>query len=278
MKKAIQIAYNELFETKCRFAAEGGFEYISANLSEILGKTEYDWEVITEDIQRILDENNLKCVQSHPYYYDLRVSSEIMEEEYEFAIKQAIIATGKLGGGWSVIHPRSAVNAGFSTSKAFEDNRRYLSEYLELAVKHGSGIAVENLPVFHGIVPVMPFYSSNFEDLSTLVDSFHDDNMQVCWDFGHANLMHFDQAEAIKFMGNRIKCTHVHNNFCHDDDHLPPDNGNIQWDKVMSALYSTGFDGPLTLETHCRYDDLELLRSFARHNFECLRFIEQFAK
>ena len=90
--------------------------------------------------------------------------------------------------------------------------------------------------------------------------------------------MHFDQAEAIKFMGNRIKCTHVHNNFCHDDDHLPPDNGNIQWNKVMSALYSTGFEGPLTLETHCRYDDLELLRSFARHNFECLRFIEQFAK
>ena len=278
MKKAIQIGYDRLFETKCFFAAEAGFKYISLNLSKVLGKTEREWELAISDIERILSENKLSCIQSHPYYYDLLLSSEIVEEDKEFAIKQAIIATAKLGGEWCVIHPRSAINAGFSASRALEDNRRYLSEYLELATKCGTGIAVENLPVFHGIVPVMPFYSSNFEDLCELADSFNDEKMQICWDFGHANLMHFDQADAIRYLGSRIKCTHVHNNFKSEDSHLPPESGNIPWDKVMPALYSTGFDGGLTLEVHCRYEDSELLRSFAKYNYDCLEFIEKFAK
>ena len=145
-------------------------------------------------------------------------------------------------------------------------------------MKYNTGIAAENLPIFHGIVPVMPFYSSNFEDLCTLVDSFADDRVKICWDFGHANLMHFNHEHAIRTVGSRIKCTHVHNNFKATDDHLPPDSGNISWETVMAALYSTGFDGPLTLETHCCYQDPSLLRSFAAHNFACLEFIEKFCR
>ncbi len=276
MKKAIQIGYNDLFETKCKFASDGGFRYISVNFTEVLGKSEYEWEKIIEDIQRILDAEKLQCIQTHPYYYDLKLSSEISKDIYEFAIKQAIIAGGKLGAPWNALHPRSSVSSGFCASKSLEDNRRYFSEYLELAVKHGTGIAAENLPVFHDIVPAMPFYSSNYEDLSNLVDSFHDDHMAICWDTGHAHLMHFDQAAAIRTLGKRIQCTHIHNNFKYDDDHLPPDSGSIPWDLVIPALVSTGYDGALTLETHCCYSDLDLLRSFARHNYECLVFLEKF--
>lgn len=277
MKKAIQIAYDNLFEKKCEYASAAGFKYISVNFADVLDKTEYEWESITENIGQILDKNKLKCIQSHPYYYDLRVSSEIREERFEFSMKQAIIASGKLGAAWCVFHPRSSISSGFCTSKSLEDNKLAFSEYLEIAIKNGTGIAAENLPVFHGIIPVMPFYSSNFEDLCVLVDSFNDKQMSVCWDTGHANLMHFDQAEAIKFVGNRIKCTHIHNNFKGSDDHLPPDSGYIEWDKVIPALCSTGFDGALTLETHCRYDDFDLLKSFAKHNYACLEFIEKFS-
>ena len=278
MKKAIQIGYDKLFERKCRFASEAGFEYISVNFTGMLGKTVNEWDIAVEDIERILSDNKLKCIQSHPYYYDLLLSSEIVEEDKEFAIKQAIIATAKLGGEWCAIHPRSAINAGFSSARALEDNRKYLSEYLEVAVKYGTGIAVENLPVFHGIVPVMPFYSSNYEDLCVLADSFNDEKMQICWDFGHANLMHFDQAAAIRYLGSRIKCTHVHNNFANEDSHLPPESGNVPWDKVMGALQSVGYNGALTLEVHCRYEDNELLRSFAKYNYDCLEFMERYIK
>ena len=278
MRKAIQIAYNGQFEMKCRFAAAAGFRHMSVNLSEVLGKTEDDWKRITEDIRRILDETGLACVQSHPYYYDLRISSELEQEEYEFAITQAIIASGKLGAKWCALHPRSSLSTGRYTRQSFEDNRRKFSEYLELAARYDTGIAAENLPIFAGILPVIPFYSCNYDDLCELTDSFADDRMGICWDFGHANLMRMDQAQALRYLGKRVRCTHVHNNFHRDDEHLPPDQGDVPWDRVMPALAeAAGNDVPLTLETHCRYDDPALLESFARHNYACLVYLEKLA-
>ena len=278
MKKAIQIPYNELFEKKCRYAAEAGFKFISVNFYELVDKTEKEWDEVVDNIRRILDETGISCIQSHPYYYDLLTSSEIVEERFEFAIKQAIIATAKLGGKWCALHPRTSLSSGYQTSKSLEDNKRCFSEYLELAIKHGTKIAAENLPIFPGIIPIIPFYSSNFEDLCILTDSFNDENMKICWDFGHANMLAFNQADAIRTLGKRIACTHVHNNFKKQDLHLPPDCGNIEWDKVMKAMAEVGYDGPLTLETHCLYVDDELLKSFAEFNYAGLVYLEQFAK
>lgn len=278
MKKAIQIGYNDLFEKKCKYASLAGFRYISVNFTEVLEKTADEWERLTENIQRILGENGLECVQTHPYFYDLTVSSEMIEDKYEFAIKQAIIASGKLGALWCALHPRTSITSGYFVSKSFEDNKKTFSQYLECAVKNNTGIAAENLPIFPCWSPARPFYSSNYEDLCNLVDSFNDKSMGICWDTGHANLMHFDQADAIKFLGGRIKCTHIHNNYQNEDNHFPPDNGNIDWEKVMAAFYAIGYDGPLTLETHCIYPDDDLLKNFARHNFGCLEYLEKLMK
>jgi len=274
MQKSIQIGYDELFRLKCTLAAKAGFRHMSVNFTKVLDKTEDEWKAVTDDIAGILEENGLQCVQSHPYYYDLRISSGEKEERLEFAMKQAVIATGKLGGKWSVFHPRSSISTGFSRKQSLEDNHRAFSEYLEVAVKHNTGIAVENLTIFPDVIPSMPFYSSNYEDVAELCDSFHDDHAAVCWDTGHANLMCFDQAAAIRTLGSRIQCTHIHNNFQAWDAHLTPDNGNIPWNKVMPAFADIGYDGPLTLETHCLYPDPKMLESFAKFNYECLEYLE----
>jgi sugar phosphate isomerase/epimerase len=145
---------------------------------------------------------------------------------------------------------------------------------IRLAKKHGTGIAAENLLIIGTIQPIIPFYCSDYGDLVELVDYFNDPDMQICWDTGHANLMRFDQATALKYIGNRLKCTHIHNNFHRDDEHLTVDQGDIPWQKVMKALKEIGYDGPLTLETHCRYFEPELLKSFAAHNFKTLEYLE----
>ena len=84
-----------------------------------------------------------------------------------------------------------------------------------------------------------------------------------------------DSIIAIRQMGERLKVTHIHNNFKFYDLHLTPDNGNIDWKSVMTALAEVGYDGPLTLETHCLYEDELLMQAFARHNFACLEFLER---
>lgn len=276
MKKAIQIPYNSLFEKKCEFAKKAGFKHIAVNFYEMLGKNDSDWASAVTNIERILNKNDIECIQCHPYYYDLLISSEIIEDECEYAIKQAIIASAKLGSKWSTLHPRSSVSTGFRTSASLEDNKKVFSEYLECALKNGTGIAVENLPIFSDVIPIMPFYSSDFYDLATFVDIMNDDKCKICWDFGHANLMYYNQAETIEFLGERIVCTHVHNNNGREDQHFPPECGNIKWNEVIPALAKTGYKGALTLETHCAYTDDDILESFAKYNFDCLKFIEKF--
>ena len=235
MKKAIQIPYDEMFEKKCGYASKAGFEYISVNFTGMIDKTEKQWEEALEHAGKVMERLSLQCVQTHAYYYSPVLSSEIVEDRCELAIKRAVTATGRLGGGWCAIHLRTAMNSGFFTSKSFEHNKKCFSEYLELAIKNNTGIAAENLPTFPHMWPSTPLYSSNYEDLCNFADSFNDPHMGICWDTGHAHLMRFNQAEAIKYLGGRIKCTHIHNNYRQDDDHFLPDNGNIDWNDVMGA-------------------------------------------
>ena len=275
MKKAIQIKYNETFENKCRYASEAGFQYIAVNFYDMIGKSQNQWDEAIEHILRVMSDNSLECIQSHPYYYDLTLSSEIDKEDCEFAITNAVIASGKIGAKWCALHPRTSINSGYFVSKALEDNRRSFGRYLEVAKKNNVGLAAENLPIFPGWSPARPFYSSNYEELYNLVDSFNDSNMGICWDTGHANLMHFNQADAIKFLCDRIKITHIHNNYGSEDNHFPPDNGCIDWDAVMGAFKSFGYDGPLTLEINCPYPTEEFLKNFAKHNYGNLVCLEK---
>lgn len=275
MEKSIQIPYDEWFERKCRYAAAAGFETVTIQFTPLVGKDESEWACATENVLRILEENKLRCIQSHLPYYDLLESSEIPDETIDFALHQALKASGKLGIKYGALHPRSSISTAYLPSKGFEDNRKIIDGLLDDAVAANTVIAVENMPIFPDNNRLMPFYSSSFEDLATLVDSFDDEHVGICWDFGHANLLKWDQATAIEFLGNRIKCTHVHNNSGHCDDHATPDSGNIDWYRVMPALAKTGYDGPLTAETLCIYPDPELLRGYFQQNYVCLQFLER---
>ncbi len=90
--------------------------------------------------------------------------------------------------------------------------------------------------------------------------------------------MNFNQADAIKYVGKRIVCTHIHDNFKDEDYHLPPTNGRTDWESVMKAFSAIDYTGPLTLETHCKYNDTEMLKSFTKYNFDCLQLLEIFMK
>ena len=273
MKKAIQIAYNGLFELKCKYAAEAGFKDIAVNFNNILDKTEDEWSRLTDGIGQTIERYGLSCNQSHLHCYNLLESSEIPDKRSDHAIRQAIIATGRLGAKFGVYHPRTSISTGYNVQSSFEDNRRIISELLDTAVKYNTGIAVENIPLFPDH-PDMPFYSCDYRDLAALVDSFNDSRISVCWDFGHANLMYTDQRAALEYLGSRITCTHIHNNFGVHDDHASPDSGTADWYGIMPTLAKIGYNGCLTLESECKYTEPTLLRSFARHNFVCAEFLE----
>ena len=275
--KSIQIAYDSNFQKKCKIASEVGFKYVAVNFHNMEDISNSAYDSAPEQIKGILDKYGLTAVQSHLYYYHLLTSAEIIDEDLERRIMREIEVSGKLGIPWCVWHPRAYQTNGYSKELSFEWSKKTVSKYLEQAGRYGTGVALENLFNWYKVT----MYCPEYEDLAELTDCFGTENVGVCWDFGHANLMKrlsgLDQAEAIRYLGNRIKCTHIHNNFGDGYDlHLPPDAGNIEWDKVMAALKEIGYSGPLTLETHCRYQDDEiLLKDFAAYNFKCLEFLQR---
>ena len=245
---AIQIPFDRHFEKKCRYASESGFEYVSVNFNDTPDPSDATYDEAPEYIATIFEKYGLRAVQTHLYYYYPLHSAEKIDEKLEHRVLREIEVSGKIGAKWCAWHPRYYVageweSGEFDEEKTLYYNRLTLPTYLEVAKQYGTGIALENLwgSMIRGGIPM----------LARLCDSLGAENLGICWDTGHANIMEHEmpQDEAIRFLGNRIQCTHVHNNFKKFDDlHLPPDSGNIKWDKVMRAFRDIGYEGPLTLE------------------------------
>ena len=266
---AIQIQYDDNFEFTLESAAKAGFKYVALGFGSSKCFHNDDWEQHLAKIEKNLNKNSLECIQTHLPYYSLLISAETVDPDMEKAIKRCIEASGKLGARWCAYHPRTAVNFNYSPRKSFELAKEAVAPLISVAQKYKTGIALENLPVFPDIYQ-MKFYSSDYEDLCELHDCFKDDSVGICWDFGHAHLMKFDEVQAISYVGNRIKATHIHNNSQNDDSHFLPSQGNIEWEKLMPKM-GEFYKNALTLEINYKFDPM--LDSFLEHSYQCVKYI-----
>ena len=271
MKKAIQIQHDERFEYSLKCAKNAGFKYISMGFGSSKCFHNSDWEKEIIRVDKLLKENSLECIQTHLPYYDLRISSEILDEAMDTAMLRCIEAGRMLGAEWNAYHPRTAVNENYSPRKSMELAKTAIVPLTEKANECKSGLALENLPIWPTWAQGR-FFSADYEDLCELCDYFKSDLVSICWDTGHANLLDNNQEKAIEYTGNRIKCTHIHNNYGNDDHHALPSQGNIDWNIIMKALKKTGYDGALTLEIN--YDNKPFLESFFAHALDCLKYLD----
>jgi sugar phosphate isomerase/epimerase len=275
MIKAIQIAYDNSFEKECMIVSEAGFKHVSVNFNNTPIPTDDTYDRAPDHILGVLDKYGLRAVQTHLYYYYPLLSAEKTEPELEHRILREIEVSGKIGAEWCAWHTRYYKSGEWQSGEFNEEltlryNYESISRYLEQAKKFGTGIAIENL------FGIMMFGGTDL--LMRICDSLRSDAVGICWDTGHANISKEDQADSITLLGSRIKCTHIHNNWGVRDDHAPPIYGNIEWNRVMPALAAVGYRGPLTLETHCWYESDELLRSFAKHNYDSIAYLESLMK
>ena len=75
------------------------------------------------------------------------------------------------------------------------------------------------------------------------------DMFTICYDVGHANIAGQDPVEMIKSLGNRIGCTHIHDNDGTSDAHNLPFSGIIDWEGVMKAFAEVDYKGNLNYES-----------------------------
>lgn len=208
---------------------------------------EKDLDEATYKLKEMLEAEGLRAAQVHLPFYNIFASSETIDETIEFRIKYALKTMKILGAKWGALHPMSASNFEYDRKKAMYDNKEKVKVYLEEASKYGSGLAIENIPIFPDC-PQYHFFTSDLEDHIELIDSFNSPLVGACWDFGHANLMYYNKAEALNEIGSRVKIVHAHSNFGDHDWHLSPALGNVNWSELLPVLIKNGFSETFSLE------------------------------
>ena len=261
-KVALQIRNSEPLETAVETMAQAGFRYVSMAFGDPRPLLGTDWRRYVSEIGELFDRHGLVCIQTHAPYYGLLLSAEVRDPNMEKALLRTIEATSMLGAEICAVHPRSVILPGEPRETAV-DRERSLCENVaaftplaELCEKWDVLLGIENLMKYPHEHPY--FYSYLAEDHAVLIDALKSEHVKAIWDFGHANLVDADQAERIRTLGSRIKGTHVHNNGGREDEHFPPflpTHGEyyvhhaVDWQSVMQAMQSIGYDGYLTLES-----------------------------
>lgn len=277
MRKSININNKNVLKNefyKCM--KEAGFDGCDIDLTNNFFMSDENWEKNTYKIKELLEKNGLSCIQVHLPCDDPFVSSEVILDDTKKAILNAIKATKILSCEWGAYHPKTSFKDNFNPKTSLKDNIREISIYLEEAEKQGVGIAIENIPI-HPDCPQYRFFSSDYEDLNELTESFKSDKIGICWDFGHANLMGFRQEKAFELLGEKIKIVHIANNYRFIDDHNMPTFGYVDWKSVMPAFYKCGYKGDFNLEVRHPCDNVGL-SSFYKHGIDCLCMLEEYFK
>jgi sugar phosphate isomerase/epimerase len=97
------------------------------------------------------------------------------------------------------------------------------------------------------LVENIPNELSTPERLVEFIQAAHFDDVGVCFDIGHANMMG-DIASAFDVLKQHIRSTHIHDNDKDKDAHLWPGGGSIDWKQAMELLRSAPHTPPLLLE------------------------------
>jgi sugar phosphate isomerase/epimerase len=127
-------------------------------------------------------------------------------------------------------------NESFSEKK-FESAMTSIEHLRAFAKPLGVRILLENIP----------------NDLSTpdrlmeMIQTAHFDDVGICFDFGHANMMG-SISESFEIVRQQVRSTHVHDNNKVQDSHLWPGEGNINWKEAMELLRTAPQTPPLLLE------------------------------
>ena len=142
-----------------------------------------------------------------------------------------------------------------------ELRRKYSLDFLKRlgreASDHGVQMVIEN--------NVAPSYL--IHSVSGMASFFQEDASQyykVALDIGHAFLTH-DLDQFVQRFKENIRYVHIHDNLGKTDDHLPLNEGKIDWRQTVKALLTNGFQGPFVIENldwESNARSLTLLREF----------------
>ena len=211
------------------------------------------WEREVAEVSETAAELGMTLDQVHaPYNFYAHRPLEYFHEQ----LNRSIVAAKRMEASFLVFHadeyhlaPGEAYDADVALKTVYE----IFAPHIEQALKMGVTPVFENTFEDHHRVSSKErsHFCGELGELIAVMDRFGDPGIGCCWDFGHGKLaMEIDErhAEAIRTLGKRIVCTHIHDNYYKKDLHLPPFMGEANWELLMKAMKDIGYGGNLTFE------------------------------
>jgi sugar phosphate isomerase/epimerase len=195
------------------------------------------------EIALVLHAEGLTCT-IHAPFIDLNPGSfeRLLRDITAQRFSQVLAAAEILSPAVMVFHP------GFDRWRYGEATDRWLelsvplwSRVLARARGIGTVIAVENI------------FEEEPGTLKALLEALGDVNFRHCFDVGHWNLFKKVTMEQwFEALGGDIAEVHIHDNHGMRDEHLPPGEGAIDFERFFSLMERYAPEAAYTLEAHSK--------------------------
>lgn len=162
------------------------------------------------------------------------------------AIVTAASVLQELGGHVVVVHATDVERKVPDAAQRLQHARESLHTLQLACARMGMVLALET--------PLPHLIGGSPEEFGRLLDGAGD-GICVCLDTGHTTLgHHWDQFSALA--EGRLAHVHAHDHGGTYDDHRPPGEGIIAWDRIAQQLSRLGFDRWVMLELRCPTEPL----------------------
>ena len=161
------------------------------------------------------------------------------------AITMKLNAAFNLAPLW-VVHPLNSLSQ--HRSETLAQTRNYIKQILDTISGFEFQIALEILRnrADSGKIHV----GDSYEEILDILSNFQNDNIGICWDFGHAHAMYHrglqEQFPPPEFLKKVVHC-HVHD-CLFQKTHLPLGMGQVAIEKNIELLVKHNYQGILNLE------------------------------
>jgi sugar phosphate isomerase/epimerase len=225
MKTLIDIFHRMEYSEMFPLAKNAGFDGVFS------GEIYANDVVALEGVAELAQKHGLEWETSHATIpYCETIWSEGDEgERYCDVLRANIDNCRRFGIPLLVVH----VSPDFSKRPKFELGIKRLESVVEYAKAAGAKIAFENI--------------NSPEYLFDTLAHFNDAHVGFCYDVGH-EACHTPGVRYLPKIGDRLFCTHLHDNDGRDDCHWLPFDGVIDFERTARELKTCDYRGNLTLE------------------------------
>ena len=228
-----------------RLCKEAGFTVVDYSPA---GET---WEKQVNSLNNASEKVGLPIEQSHAPFNRY---AKAPLEDYKVRLDRAFEAAIRMHNKQIVVHGddyRIPAGGEYDAEQAMMEMYELWAPYVEKATSNGVAVAFETVFEDNRAKDAPPNrFTSRLNELTGLIDRFDNPLVTCCWDSGHARLAFTREGmpDAMRTLGSRITCTHIHDNYYNKDLHVLPFQGDIDWRVQMATMKEIGYKGNLTLE------------------------------